>query len=189
MNSSPNSERSRLARELHDGLAQDLSAIGYRIDSLIGDVTITQSVRENLRKLRFTLSGVTDQVRNEIYNLRNEAGQTLDKELENQLNSILLDTNIALEINGQCQIPRDKHYEISRCLRELTINSRNHSGCAKISITLHEASITFQDDGTFAQEDGENPKRNSYGLLGVSERLAKIDATLVKRDSTYEIFF
>jgi two-component system, NarL family, sensor histidine kinase LiaS len=189
MNSSPNSERSRLARELHDGLAQDLSAIGYRIDSLIGDVTITQSVRENLRKLRFTLSGVTDQVRNEIYNLRNEAGQTLDKELETQLSSILLDTEIILEITGQCQIPREKHYEVSRCLRELTINSRNHSGCTKISITLTGGSITYQDDGTFAQSNDANPKRNSYGLLGVSERLAKIDATLIKSDSTYEIMF
>ncbi len=189
MNSSPNSERSRLARELHDGLAQDLSAIGYRVDALIGDVTITQSVRDNLRKLRLSLSGVTDQVRNEIYNLRNEGGQTLSKELENQLSSILLDTEITLEINGHCQIPREKHYEISRCLRELTINSRNHSGCTKISINLNESSITYQDNGTFTQTDDLNPKRSTYGLLGVSERLAKIDSTFTHKDSTYEILF
>ena len=187
MNSSPNSERSRLARELHDGLAQDLSAIGYRLDSLIGDVTITQSVRQNLRKLRFTVSGVTDQVRNEIYNLRNESEISLAKALETQLSNVLIDTQIDLEIIGQCEIPREKHYEISRCLRELTINSRNHSGCTRISIHLTNALITYSDNGIFTQEDQVNPKPNSYGLLGVSERLAKVNASLIKRDSSYEI--
>jgi signal transduction histidine kinase len=187
MISSPNTERSRLARELHDGLAQDLSAIGYRLDSLIGDVTITQAVRQNLRKLRFTVSGVTDQVRNEIHNLRNESEKSLAKVLETQLSSVLLDTQIDLEIIGQCEISREKHYEVSRCLRELTINSMNHSGCTKISIKLTDASITYTDNGIFTQEDQLNPKPNSYGLLGVSERLAKINASLIKRDSSYEI--
>jgi signal transduction histidine kinase len=187
MISSPNSERSRLARELHDGLAQDLSAIGYRLDSLIGDVTITQAVRQNLRKLRFTVSGVTDQVRNEIHNLRNESEKSLAKVLETQLSNVLLDTQLDLEIIGQCEISREKHYEVSRCLRELTINSMNHSGCTKISIKLTDASITYTDNGIFTQEDQVNPKPNSYGLLGVSERLAKINASLIKRDSSYEI--
>lgn len=187
MISSPNSERSRLARELHDGLAQDLSAIGYRLDSLIGDVTITQAVRQNLRKLRFTVSGVTDQVRNEIHNLRNESEKSLAKVLETQLSSVLLDTQIDLKIIGQCEISREKQYEVSRCLRELTINSMNHSGCTKISIKLTDDSITYSDNGIFAQEDQVNPKPNSYGLLGVSERLAKINASLIKRDSSYEI--
>jgi NarL family two-component system sensor histidine kinase LiaS len=187
MISSPNSERSRLARELHDGLAQDLSAIGYRLDSLIGDVTITQAVRQKLRKLRFTVSGVTDQVRNEIYNLRNENKKSLAKVLETQLGNVLIDTQIALEILGQCEILKEKHYEVSRCLRELTINSMNHSGCTKISITLTDESITYTDNGIFTQDDEVNPKPNSYGLLGVSERLTKINASLIKRDSSYEI--
>lgn len=189
MISSPNSERSRLARELHDGLAQDLSAIGYRLDSLIGDVTITQSVRQNLRKLRFTISGVTDQVRNEIHNLRNEDEKSLAISLRTQLSNVLLDTQIELEIIGQCEISPEKHYEISRCLRELTINSRNHSGCTRITITLTDASITYSDNGIFVPENPVSPKVNSYGLLGVSERLAKINASLIKRDSSYEFLF
>ena len=57
MNSSPNSERSRLARELHDGLAQELSAIGYQLDSLIGDELIIHSARQNLRKVNLWCNG------------------------------------------------------------------------------------------------------------------------------------
>lgn len=188
MNSSPDAERSRLARELHDGLAQDLAAIGYRLDSLIGDVTITQFARENLRKLRFSISGVTDQVRNEIYNLRNNGGQSLAQLLRIQLNNLLLDSQIDLEINGECEISEDKRYEISRCLRELTINSRYHSGCTKILINLDNSSITYQDNGSF-DRNSNSVTRESFGLLGVSERLAKLNTTFSQKDSTYEILF
>jgi signal transduction histidine kinase len=37
MNSSPNSEQTRLARELHDGLAQELAALDYMLDKVFGD--------------------------------------------------------------------------------------------------------------------------------------------------------
>jgi signal transduction histidine kinase len=63
----------------------------------------------------------------------------------------------------------------------------NHSGCTKISIKLTDASITYSDNGIFTQKAQVDPKPNSYGLLGVSERLAKINASLIKRDSSYEI--
>jgi len=45
MNSSPNSERSRLARELHDGLAQELASVGYQLDQLVGDPTLDNKNR------------------------------------------------------------------------------------------------------------------------------------------------
>jgi len=45
MNSSPNTERTRLARELHDGLAQELAAFGYRLDQVIGDENLGNSNR------------------------------------------------------------------------------------------------------------------------------------------------
>ena len=72
MNSSPKSERTRLARELHDGLAQELSAFGYQLDQVIGDHKLDNKNRGLLRQLRFSLSGIINQVRDEIYELRNE---------------------------------------------------------------------------------------------------------------------
>jgi signal transduction histidine kinase len=54
MNSSPNTERTRLARELHDGLAQELAAFGYRLDQVIGDENLGNSNRASLRELRLS---------------------------------------------------------------------------------------------------------------------------------------
>ncbi|NBY82967.1 MAG: histidine kinase, partial [Actinobacteria bacterium] len=54
MNSSPNSERSRLARELHDGLAQELAAVGYQLDQVVGDPALDNKNRRIIRDIRFT---------------------------------------------------------------------------------------------------------------------------------------
>jgi NarL family two-component system sensor histidine kinase LiaS len=85
MNSSPNSDRSRLARELHDGLAQELVAIGYKLDSVIGRETLDQNSRTELRRLRSTITAVIDQVRNEIFELRNNSDQSFTESTKSQL--------------------------------------------------------------------------------------------------------
>jgi signal transduction histidine kinase len=72
MNSSPNSERSRLARELHDGLAQELAAVGYQLDQVIGDLKLDNRNRRVIREIRLSLSGLINQVRNEIFDLRSD---------------------------------------------------------------------------------------------------------------------
>jgi signal transduction histidine kinase len=75
MNSSPKTERTRLARELHDGLAQELAAFGYRLDQVIGDENLGNSNSSTLRELRRCLSSMINQVRDEIYELRSNKGK------------------------------------------------------------------------------------------------------------------
>ena len=89
MDSSPKSERTRLARELHDGLAQELSAFGYQLDQVIGDHKLDNKNRGLLRQLRFSLSGIINQVRNEIYELRNENLKAFSQQLDDQMASLL----------------------------------------------------------------------------------------------------
>lgn len=187
MNFSPNSERSRLARELHDGLAQELSAIGYQIDALIGDELISQQSRQNLRKVRLSISGVTDQVREEIYNLRNKDPRGLAEIIRQQLSTLLSNTEITFEVNGQFVIASQHKYEITRCIRELVLNSRSHSGCSKITIELSDSGIKYADDGVFATKLGNDQNRVSYGLTGLFERLEKIGFEVSAKNYKYEI--
>jgi len=85
MNSSPNSERTRLARELHDGLAQELAAFGYRLDSVIGDDNLDSKNRSTLRELRLSLSAIINQVRDEIYALRSEIRKSFYQQVSEQI--------------------------------------------------------------------------------------------------------
>ncbi len=64
-------ERRRVAREIHDGIAQELASIGYVVDDLAADVDDTRT-RDALSGLRAELSRVIGELRMSIFDLRSE---------------------------------------------------------------------------------------------------------------------
>ena len=64
-------ERQRLAREIHDGVAQEISALGYFIDDLTADA-VTDAQRTKLLSLRSEISRVVSELRLSIFDLRSE---------------------------------------------------------------------------------------------------------------------
>ena len=179
MNSSPNSERTRLARELHDGLAQELAAFGYRLDSVIGDDNLDSKNRSTLRELRLSLTAIINQVRDEIYALRNENRKSFYQQVSEQIQSLLSDSSITYEVSGETNINSANQFELLRVIRELVINAKRHSNCTMIKILLTPKEITIKDNGG----GGVSDKNNSFGMVGVSERLALIGARM-KIEST-----
>jgi signal transduction histidine kinase len=174
MNSSPNSERSRLARELHDGLAQELASLGYRLDQIIGDSNLDNKNRYFLRELRFTLTGLINQVRDEIFELRTNTNKAFKQQLEDQIPVLLSGSDIDYEIVGDAEIGSNNKFELIRAVREIVINARRHSRCSQITINLSNEKIVITDNGS----GGITEKTNSYGLTGVQERLTQIGARL-----------
>jgi signal transduction histidine kinase len=183
MNSSPSSDRARLARELHDGLAQELAAIGYKLDSVIGRENLDQNARKDLRRLRSTITALIEQVRNEIFELRNNSNRSFAEAVKSQLETLLSGSEISYELQGECEIKKDEHYELIRCIRELILNSISHSNCLNIQISLSDKSITYKDDGVFQ----ETTTNSSFGLIGISERLTRIGGQLNRKESTFTI--
>jgi len=174
MNSSPNSERTRLARELHDGLAQELAAFGYRLDQVIGDENLGNSNRSTLRELRLSLSSIINQVRDEIYELRSNKSKEFDQQLTEQIEALLADSQIKLEITGQLSIKPENKFELLRAIKELVLNAKRHANCSLISIQLTKNMIVIKDNG----QGGVTKKNNSYGIDGVKERLNLIGLTM-----------
>ena len=174
MNSSPNSERTRIARELHDGLAQELASLGYRLDQIIGNSNLDNKNRYLLRELRFTLTGLVNQVRDEIFELRTNSSKALKQQLDDQISVLLSGSDIDYEITGDLEIDTNKRFELIRAVREIIINARRHSGCSHIAINLSNEKIVITDNGL----GGISEKVNSFGLTGVQERLTLIGALL-----------
>ena len=183
MNSSPNSDRSRLARELHDGLAQELAAIGYNLDSVIGQESLGNQPRTQLRALRSNISALIEQVRNEIYELRNDTNRTFSESIRSQCDSLLSGTGISYEIQGDSEISKDINYEILRSLRELILNSIEHSNCTNIEIDLSDNLITYTDDGTFKS----TINNKNFGLRGLRERVENFGGELIQNNSIFQI--
>ena len=181
MNSSPNTERTRLARELHDGLAQELASLGYRLDQIIGSNNLDNINRTPLRQIRFSISGLINQVRDEIFELRTNESKSFKAQLDQQLSTILSHSEITYEIHGDMEIKSNQRFELMRAVRELVFNAMRHADCSVIQIRLTSHQIEIEDNGI----GGVIEKQNSYGLLGVRERLAEIGAQIdIKSQST-----
>ena len=174
MNSSPNSERTRLARELHDGLAQELASLGYRLDQIIGSNNLDNINRTPLRQIRFSISGLINQVRDEIFELRTNESKSFKAQLDQQLPTILSHTKITYEIHGEIEVKSNQRFELMRAVRELIFNAMRHADCSVIQIRLTSNQIAIEDNGV----GGVIEKQHSYGLLGVRERLAEIGAQI-----------
>ena len=181
MNSSPNTERTRLARELHDGLAQELASLGYRLDQIIGSNNLDNINRTPLRQIRFSISGLINQVRDEIFELRTNESKSFKAQLDQQLSIILSHSEITYEVHGEIEVKSNQRFELMRAVRELVFNAMRHAECSVIQINLTSNQIEIEDNGV----GGVNEKQNSYGLLGVRERLAEIGAQIdIKSQST-----
>ncbi|MFM9015574.1 MAG: sensor histidine kinase, partial [Candidatus Nanopelagicus sp.] len=161
-----------LARELHDGLAQELAAVGYQLDQVVGDLSLDNSNRRVIREIRSTLSGVIKQVRDEIFELRDNSSKSSTLQISEQVGSILENSNIELIFTGQIQLHSTIKFDVLRAIRELVINAKRHSGCSKITINLEPEKITIIDNGSGGAKD----RNEGFGLTGVSERMQLIGA-------------
>ena len=111
-----NNERVALAQELHDGIAQDLVALGFSIDAQIA-VSHSADEKAYLRELRFTITTLIDKVRTEIHTLR----------LDQQPISTVEESNLS--------------YELQRIFLEIVRNVENHSGASTLSIEVTDDGV------------------------------------------------
>ena len=68
-------ERRRLAREMHDGVAQDIASLGYLVDALGAGVTSPEQA-ERLEMLRERISAIVAEIRRSVVTLRTSVGQS-----------------------------------------------------------------------------------------------------------------
>lgn len=167
------SERVELARRLHDGLAQELVALGYNLDALIADGRLEPDLRSELRRIRLQIIAINSSFRDEIYLLRKRRLVELPLEITQIFPAASLDIDLPT-----FQLGPEIEDALFCALLEIARNSARHSGCAHFSIkTLENPSeITIQ-----ASDDGNgriSHRQRSFGLASISERLASIGARL-----------
>ena len=189
-------ERNRLAREIHDTLAQGLSAIALQLETadalLDGDGEpngqpdgqrnrIHRAVRSALDLARSNL----DEARRSVLDLRAaplangtlvEALRQLAREVEQQGGG-----HVTLETVG-AQRPLTVAVEtgLYRIAQEALTNAQQHARAAHVTLRLaatpKEVTLRIKDDGRGF--DVERVQPNRYGLVGLRERAHLLDGTL-----------
>lgn len=176
-------ERKRLAQELHDGIAQYLSAINMNLLSINGNLSA-----ENKKTLKIIKKITKDT----IIETRALAHNLLPKGIEqdlissfkhllktfNSINSILF----SLKINGEIFLLSESlKINLFRITQEFINNSIKHSSAKKVNITINfnvnTIELLLSDDGVGFKID--NLKNNSgIGLVNITNRVNAINGLL-----------
>ena len=171
-------ERLDVARELHDGIAQDLVALGYSLDLLLATDGLPQSARSSIRESRLQVDELMRKVRSEIFNLRSQSQQSISTQLQSLISQEYSDFEFDLDI-AEISAPAEVGDELILIAREILRNARLHSRASRIGITAYPINnriyLQICDDGI----GGAIMKDGRWGMTGISERIAKLGGSIV----------
>jgi len=174
-------ERSRIAREIHDSLAQGLAAIGLHVSAIQSEPSAAGRER-HVQKARQLVETNLAEARRSVWDLH---PQYLDRQdLVSALGRIAADlgehakVRIAIRSTGSpFPLPADVEKNIFRIAQEALANAVRHASARQIEIEMvferHQVRITIADDGR-----GFDPGAVSdgFGLTSMRERAAHVGA-------------
>ncbi|MCB9195803.1 MAG: hypothetical protein H6598_06240 [Flavobacteriales bacterium] len=170
-------ERGRIAKELHDGIVQELTLIKNQVSPLIDQVDST--IGKNLEKVVFEIQKSASEVRNISHQLMplalRELGLVAALEDMIQKNFSNSDIQYDLEIIGmEERLPEKVEVSLYRIAQELTNNIIKHSKATSVMymLTKRNEQVVFvvEDNGV-----GLNEIENSgIGFSSISSRVSMI---------------
>lgn len=176
-------ERRRIARELHDQTAQELTALLVRI-RLAADGSREPATRERLAELRAATARTLDGVRRMARELRPSILDDLG--LAEAVRAYAQETlagagiQVVIRTNGLADRLDPTHeLVLYRVLQEALSNVAKHAGATRVDVTIEPTDnavvATVGDNGRgFAPSQRVAPTGQGLGLLGMRERLALV---------------
>jgi signal transduction histidine kinase len=181
------SERQRLAREMHDGVAQDIASLGYLVDALAARPADELQAKQ-LAMLRDRVTKVVAEVRRSVMNLRTSIGEneSLGAAISAIARHLSEASGIPIRVRLDEQPARlrpEVEAELFRIAQEAMNNAVKHARATAIDVRCQvyapDARITVADDGIGLQ----GSRSDSHGLKIMRERAKLIGAQLSVRDN------
>lgn len=182
-------ERNRIAREIHDTLAQAFVGVSLKLELVRRLLPASsESAGEVLVQAQGLVQHSLAEARRSIWDLRSEAGpaESLGSKLSQAVRQAAPDKrlDIAIEVTGASQpLPPRMETEVLRIGREAVMNVVRHANASRVDITLAfdstRARMTIRDDGQgFVLDEFANVAGAHFGLRGMRERAEAIKAKL-----------
>jgi signal transduction histidine kinase len=182
-------ERSRIAREIHDTLAQGYVGISVQLE-VLAELLRHDKTEAAAKHLDLTRGYVRDglaEARQSIWALRSQdSGETtLPVRLRRLVEAASghgLEAKFSL-FGAYRPMPPDTEREFLRVAQEAIHNVKKHAGAQHLFVQLEyrpsEVALEVRDDGSGFTADQETESASGhYGLTGMQERAAAIGGTL-----------
>ncbi|HVS01004.1 MAG TPA: GAF domain-containing sensor histidine kinase [Thermoanaerobaculia bacterium] len=174
LESAQTEERNRLAREIHDTLAQDLSAIAFQLEAaeaLLAQQADPERVQKSISAALGLARKGLEEARRSVLNLR--AAPLEGRTLPEALAALATEAGAAFEsVPGAVALPPAVEVGLYRIAQEALQNALRHAAADQIVIRLETAKdrvrLTVQDDGRGFP--GEEVSAGRFGLVGMRER-------------------
>jgi two-component system NarL family sensor kinase len=171
-------ERARIAREIHDTLAQGLTAIALNIEGAMHRLeSRPDQARERLERALAMARENLEEARRSVLDLRGTtplAGKPLAEGLAALGRSFTSDTGITVQVDAESglRLPIRTEGELFRIAQEALTNVRKHARARHVQISLRRrgqaVTLSVQDDGHGFVPTDRRPE--SQGLIGMRER-------------------
>lgn len=185
------SERQRIARDLHDKLAQNLGYLHFKLDQLVAtdDTTLANiaAIQADLEMIRQIANQAYEQVRGTLADLRGETEvpQDVVAALQQQAQIIAAMTGLDIRVDDQhnhkplCPIVKRTIIDI---VGEALTNAGKHAQAGQVTISLAynqtDAWLTVADDGQGFEVSNYQKSGGHYGLDIMRERAEEIGGKL-----------
>lgn len=183
-------ERARLARELHDGLAQNLASLLLKAElcHVLAQEPAPELVCE-LDELAAGLQRAIRETRTAIFALRDGAAGR--ERLVDGLRLLAVrfeeQTGTPVEITWAGAVERclapDQHIALLRLAQEALTNIRKHAQATRICVNLNatcpkKVELSVQDNGKGFDLDALSPASEHFGLHAMRERMTELGGDL-----------
>ena len=176
-------ERQRLAREIHDTLAQGFASIVMQLEAADANTRAGQSSRSYTDQALRTARANLEEARRMVWHLRPEVLEdgTLAHALGRLATSFAADTGVAAElvVTGQpVPLPTTAEVVLLRVAQEALTNVRRHAAATRVQVTLSfldtAVGLDVRDDGSGFDPTRVTPRSGGrLGLQSMRERVTE----------------
>jgi signal transduction histidine kinase len=176
-------ERARVAREIHDGLAQYLFALSAQVSMLESGAKLEQI----LPRLKFAVGAAQQEAQFAVLALSSAAGSApFDAALKRYVDFLVADggLDVEVQIDPGVTLAPDEEIEVFRIVQEGLANARKHAGARQAEVSIIQQGdrriVRVSDDGTGFELDVPGA---GQGLKNMRSRAASIQGVFSLRSA------
>ena len=181
-------ERNRIAREIHDTLAQGFVAVSVQLQIVSRLLeSSAETARQHLSQAQDLVRHGLEDARKAIWELRSQSAENDDlaTQLTKMADRVTAGTEIRTEVrvNGAYRaLAKTVEEELMRIAQEAVTNAVRHAAPNRVAIqlrfTARQVELTVEDNGRGISGELPSMQDGHFGIAGMKERAQQIGGTL-----------